>query len=342
MSNVILDGVTFDAADFPNYGYLEDVSVGGVNYERFIAMFVAWLRDAGKALKSSSTTSVTVGAGSKSFTLDAARPWAVGANIKATSAADVTKWMFGTIESYDGNLALTITVDLTNGSGSAADWEIIVQGPRGPSGSGVPGGGAIGDLLENSAPGVGVWSAPNTLGFVTQGEHALPIMARALEPTQNNGCGALEFGETTTNAVPFEYRAFDMAIQENAYFMFRAPKSADESAGFRIRNLTWSHSTGGAAFGVVWEIDMLALGNDDPLDTAFGTALTVSDTGGTDDDIYVAAESTAITPGNTWTEGDLLILRLARKVADAGDTLDIDARLHGFELIITTNAGNDG
>jgi len=45
MSNVTLDGVNFDASDFLNYGYLEDVVVDSVAYERFIAMFVAGLRD---------------------------------------------------------------------------------------------------------------------------------------------------------------------------------------------------------------------------------------------------------------------------------------------------------
>jgi len=56
---------------------------------------------------------------------------------------------------------------------------------------------------------------------------------------------------------------------------------------------------------------------------------------------FTRGKAAAITPGGTWAEGDLLFLRVARKVANGSDTLDTDALLYGLELTLTINAGTD-
>ena len=66
-----------------------------------------------------------------------------------------------------------------------------------------------------------------------------------------------------------------------------------------------------------------------------------TDTGGTTGDVYVSAESSAVTIAGTPAEGDLQFFRVRRKHDDAGDTMAIDAKLLGIVLIVTTNAGND-
>jgi hypothetical protein len=88
-------------------------------------------------------------------------------------------------------------------------------------------------------------------------------------------------------------------------------------------------------------LQAVALSNDDNFDTAYGTAQTSTDTGGTTDDIYVAPESSAITIAGTPALGDVTHFRVGRVVANGSDTLAVDARLHGMWLHITTNAEND-
>jgi hypothetical protein len=85
----------------------------------------------------------------------------------------------------------------------------------------------------------------------------------------------------------------------------------------------------------------MALSNDDALDTAFGTAQSSTDTGGTTDDLYQGPECSAITIAGTPAEGDVVFFRVARNPASGSDTLAVDARLHGVVLVMTTNAAND-
>ena len=49
----------------------------------------------------------------------------------------------------------------------------------------------------------------------------------------------------------------------------------------------------------------------------------------------------AITIAGTPTAGDTVQFQLNRTVADAGDTMAINARLHGIRLFFTTNAATD-
>ena len=97
---------------------------------------------------------------------------------------------------------------------------------------------------------------------------------------------------------------------------------------------------------MAWALQGVAIGDDDALDAAFGTAVvagaaSTGDTGGTTDDLYSTPESAAITIAGTPAASDMVIFRLLRDVSDAADTLAVDARLHGITLFMTTAAGND-
>ncbi|PAQ05210.1 hypothetical protein CIT26_30890 [Mesorhizobium temperatum] len=83
------------------------------------------------------------------------------------------------------------------------------------------------------------------------------------------------------------------------------------------------------------------MSNDDAADAGFGTAQSSVDTGGTTNDIYIGPESSAITIGGTPAEGDLVVFQIYRDVSDAGDTMAVDARLHGIHIYLTTNAATD-
>lgn len=85
-------------------------------------------------IKGSSTTSVTPGAGPKSFTIEANRSFVVGMYVVATSTSDPTIQMSGAVQSYNLSTgAMVIAVDSYRGSSAKADWVIGVaaQGSNG-------------------------------------------------------------------------------------------------------------------------------------------------------------------------------------------------------------------
>jgi hypothetical protein len=103
----------------------------------------------------------------------------------------------------------------------------------------------------------------------------------------------------------------------------------------------WSHPSTTTNFGVVWDLQAVAVSNDDGIAAAFGTAQTSTDTGGTTDDLYIGPESSAITIAGTPATGDVVFFRLSRVTGNGADTMAVDARLHGIVLYITTDAATD-
>jgi len=164
----------------------------------------------------------------------------------------------------------------------------------------------------------------------------VPASAMLARITNGPSAGLLE---TTTNKVNVSTLDFDPTTQEFAQFAVAMPKSWDE--GTVTFEAIWYHPSTTVNFGVVWSIAGLALSDGNALDTAFGTAVQVTDTGGTTNAVYDSPESSAVTIGNTPAENDYVVFQVARNPAEAGDTLAVDARLLGVKLFYTTNAGND-
>jgi hypothetical protein len=132
---------------------------------------------------------------------------------------------------------------------------------------------------------------------------------------------------------------FDTTTQEFAQFAVRMPRSWNE--GTITAAFTWSHASTTTNFGVVWNIAGVATSDDDAGDVAFGTAQQVADTGGTTNDVYITAATSAVTIAGTPQNEDLVMFQVARVPADGSDTMAIDGRLHGVTLYITTNAMTD-
>ena len=129
------------------------------------------------------------------------------------------------------------------------------------------------------------------------------------------------------------------ATDEYVQFQVPMPKSWNE--GTITAKFYWSHAATSSNFGCSWAIQGLALGNDDAIDAAFGTAIVVDDTGGTTDDIYVTAATSAVTVAGSAAAEDIVIFRVFRDVSDSNDDMAIDARLHAVKIDITTDAGTD-
>jgi hypothetical protein len=70
-----------------------------------------------------STTSLAIGTGSKTFTTQASLPIIAGEWMKAASAADNANYMYGKVTSYTGT-TLVINVSVVGGSGTKTDWQI--------------------------------------------------------------------------------------------------------------------------------------------------------------------------------------------------------------------------
>lgn len=84
----------------------------------------------------SSTSSVAIGTGSKSFTIETGKQFVIGQEIKVTSTADITKFMQGVVTAHNASTgALTLTVTLTGGAGTLASWTIGLAGPKGDPGA---------------------------------------------------------------------------------------------------------------------------------------------------------------------------------------------------------------
>lgn len=145
--------------------------------------------------------------------------------------------------------------------------------------------------------------------------------------------------ETTTNKVMIESKDFDNAADEFVQFSWQMPENWD--AGVVSAKFLWSHAATATNFGVAWAIQAFALVDDDPIDTAFGTAIVTVDTGGTTNDRYISAESSDVTIANTPVKSSEVIFQVFRDVSDAGDTMTIDARLGKVTLFYTTVSSTD-
>jgi len=166
------------------------------------------------------------------------------------------------------------------------------------------------------------------------------IPAASFAPRTTGGCATLATLETTTNRVNLPHLAFDATTQEFAQVQVpRMPKAWNEGTITAIP--VWTHPSTTTNFGVVWGVSAVALSDGDAGDTAFGTAQTSTDTGGTTSTIYHGPATAAITIGNTPAEGDTVVIQVSRNPADASDTMAVDAFFLGLLIRVTTNAAND-
>jgi hypothetical protein len=172
----------------------------------------------------------------------------------------------------------------------------------------------------------------------TAGRHAVWVSAAAMRPSASGGCASLATIASAANQPDISTLDFDAVTQEFAQFSIAMPKSWDE--GTVTFKAIWSHAAA-SAYTAVWSLQAVAVSNDDAIAVAYGTSQTVVDTGGTTNDVYVSPESSAITIAGTPASEDMVFFRLARETDDSSQSLDVDARLHGVVLYITTNADTD-
>lgn len=88
------------------------------------------------AFAGTSTSSVAIGLGNKSFTTQTGEQYTAGIYMTAVSAANNGNFVYGQVVSYSGS-TLVINVQATGGSGTYADWNLSLAGVRGAPGTGI-------------------------------------------------------------------------------------------------------------------------------------------------------------------------------------------------------------
>ena len=174
---------------------------------------------------------------------------------------------------------------------------------------------------------------------------AVWISASSLVGTTTAGAGDAnklpERAESTTNKVNYDYIAFDTATEENAFFQYKLPIGWDEGKlTFRV---LWTNTAGLTTETVVFGLKAQPLSDNDTIDTAWGTEITVTDTWQAQNKVHISPLSTDVTIGaganGTAVEGDIVMFNIARKTGS--DNLTGDARLLGIEIIYQRTTPTD-
>jgi|GEM_PF-900974 len=170
------------------------------------------------------------------------------------------------------------------------------------------------------------------------GKHTLFIPADYIKPRGTNPCADIATLETATNLVNLRYRAFDASADTAGQFGLFLPKSWD--GGTIEYRVVWSHPTASTDFGVVWSLCGVSLGDGELLDSAFGDSVSVSDTGGTADTLYLTDWSGPVEIAGAGSAEEQ-IFQISRAAGNDADTLAVDGRLHRIEIRLTIDKGTD-
>lgn len=193
------------------------------------------------------------------------------------------------------------------------------------------------DLAQLAAAIVALIAA-GTPDALLKGKHEIPIPIDLIKPRASNPCGDIATLEAATYKGNFRYRAFNTTTASYGQFSLPLPKSWNGATiEFKYK---WSHGATTTNFGVAFSLQAVSIADDEALDSAFGAAVTVADTGGTTDDRYWSAWSDPVTIAGAG-EGEDQLFQIYRNVSDAGDNLAVDARLEGLKLRISFDKGND-
>lgn len=174
---------------------------------------------------------------------------------------------------------------------------------------------------------------------VNYGKQTIWIPASAMAPATTAGCAALAQLETSGNKVNYPVLDFDATADEHAHFNIAFPKSWNEGT---VTFQVWWSSTATDTDGVAWGLQAVAISDNEAIDAAWGTAIVVTDDAqSAAGELYITAESAAVTIAGTPAANDLCFFRIFRDVSDANDDMAEDARLIGIKLFFTTDSGTD-
>ena len=193
--------------------------------------------------------------------------------------------------------------------------------------------GTAGQLLKTDGSLTLSWAD------VTVGVQTIWIPALAMVSPTTNGAEAAAV-ETTAVRPEMKVLDFDSSTIEYAQFSIAMPKSWNE--GTVTAKFYWTHATA-VATDVIWGIQGVVVSDNDTIDIAYGTAVTVTDTfHNAAEDLAITDATSAMTLAGTPAEDDLAYFQVYRAATTGGDTTNsTDARLLGVKILFTTDAEND-
>ena len=170
------------------------------------------------------------------------------------------------------------------------------------------------------------------------GTETIYVPAGAMTARTTNGAAAGTV-ESTTNKVMQSTLDFDQTTAEYAQFAVRMPKSWNASTVTAVFVWTANSTSTNSA---VWGIQGVSIGNDETIDTAFGTAQTVTDANtATAYQAHHSAATSAMTIGSSPAAQDWVVFQVYRDASNGSDTLAVDAMLLGVTLNFTSSASTD-
>jgi hypothetical protein len=244
-----------------------------------------------------------------------------------------------------GTLAITLSgLALPVTSGGTGDTTLTDHGVligQGTTAVAITSAGTSGYVLTSN----GASADPTFEPPPGAGRHAIWITAGSMTPSAAAaaGCAALATIEAPTSGRPdIQTLNFDKDAVESAQFNIRMPKSWDEGTITFVPVFSYAGEDSNE-YSVSWSLAAVSINDGEPLNIAFGTAVTSDKVVDQSNDQWHGPESAEMTVNyaNVLVEG-VVRFKVSRVATDAtNDTLNVDARLHGLTIYITTDAVND-
>jgi len=167
--------------------------------------------------------------------------------------------------------------------------------------------------------------------FFPIGMQDMYVGADQMYPTFVSGCADITrsyLAPATINTLDF-----DSGSEENAQHSFSFPRTWDNSP---IQTKVYWTVSGSQSGSVVWGIKAAAYSNAFSLTASFSTEYLVSSSI-SGSSLNISPYTAYITPSGSIQTGSLIIINVARKVNNANDNLDTDARMIGISIKYATN-----
>ena len=248
-------------------------------------------------------------------------------NKTLTSPAIGTK-----ISDTNGNELINLTA-----TSSAVNEITIANAATGVTGPVISATGETNVGINVNPKGSGVFNSGGSAVKIA-GKETMWVPATAMYPTTTNPATA---NQVETTALRPDLKVMDFADSADDFAQFSVAMPKSWNLGTITYQVFWTPSTtntGDCIFG----LQGVACGDNDTIDVAFGTAITVTDTGlGTVEDQQVSAESSAVTIAGSPADDQQTYFQLYRDADAGGDTFTGVARVLGVKIFFTTDAAND-
>jgi hypothetical protein len=165
---------------------------------------------------------------------------------------------------------------------------------------------------------------------ILEGESEIIIPASQMVSATTSGAADGQI-ETTTNAVNVATKDFDTSADEYVSFSLFLPDNYD--GGTLTAEFVWTDAGGTPGQTVTWAIQGRAFADDDALDQALGTAVTVADTLIATEDVHITSATSAMTLAGSPAANQLAIFRIYRDTSE--DDISDDAQLISVKLTYT-------